>query len=226
MKNNEIFTEEWWKNELGLNEIKINNPILKSPIVIHSQEEWEKLANVLIKKGYEWMNGAKIFIENDPYVEKFPQKIYKSKIKPNSIGHSYDPNINKSDNFGIFENQQSNNLYDEFINFVESKLKLSDLKKYIKLTQNKQDTQTFAHFDPSTNEIVVYVKDRVNGDWMRSLAHECVHFLQNRDGVLTPESGKDGHEHENEANSKAGVIMREFGRKYPEIFTTKYEENL
>ena len=37
---------------------------------------------------------------------------------------------------------------------------------------------------------------------------------------------KDGSETENEANAKAGVIMRKFGRENPQIFEGKLNEKI
>jgi hypothetical protein len=45
-----------------------------------------------------------------------------------------------------------------------------------------------------------------------------VHFKQNLDNRLDPHSGDTGSNIENEANAVAGVIMRNFNKKYPEHF--------
>jgi hypothetical protein len=55
-------------------------------------------------------------------------------------------------------------------------------------------------------------------DVLRTMAHELVHYKQDLDGVLHKDSGKDGSEHENEANAKAAVIMRLWGKMNPELF--------
>jgi Zn-dependent peptidase ImmA (M78 family) len=56
---------------------------------------------------------------------------------------------------------------------------------------------------------------------MRSVAHELVHHHQNERGDLKghAEEGADGSIIENEANSKAGEIIRIFGKQNPEIYT-------
>ena len=77
---------------------------------------------------------------------------------------------------------------------------------------------TFAHYDLSSGEICVYVKDRHIGDIMRSVAHELKHVEQHLKGVLNADSGNDGSPHENEANSFAGIMMRKFGKDFPEIY--------
>jgi len=55
-------------------------------------------------------------------------------------------------------------------------------------------------------------------DVLRTLAHELVHYKQDTMGVLRSDSGEDGSEHENEANAKAAVIMRLWGKMNPELF--------
>jgi hypothetical protein len=57
-------------------------------------------------------------------------------------------------------------------------------------------------------------------DVLRSIAHELVHHLQNQRGELdgTKNEGGDGSPWENEANAKAGELIRIFGRQNPEIY--------
>ncbi len=79
--------------------------------------------------------------------------------------------------------------------------------------------QTTASFNPNTNDIWIYVKNRnMLADPLRSLAHEIRHFKQNLDGVLTETSGDDGSPHENEANSFSGLMIRMYGKICPGIF--------
>lgn len=82
--------------------------------------------------------------------------------------------------------------------------------------------KTFGHFNVADDKIVVAASNRNLADILRTIAHELTHYKQKLDGRLdldnSVESGADGSEIENEANSKAGVIMREFGRRYPIIF--------
>ena len=40
-------------------------------------------------------------------------------------------------------------------------------------------------------------------------------------GVVQPESGKTGHTHENEANTAAAIMMRNFAQMRPEMFIVK-----
>jgi Zn-dependent peptidase ImmA (M78 family) len=82
--------------------------------------------------------------------------------------------------------------------------------------------KTFGHFNVADDKIVVAASNRNLADILRTIAHELTHYKQKLDGRLdldnSVESGADGSDIENEANSRAGVIMREFGRKHPEIY--------
>jgi hypothetical protein len=80
------------------------------------------------------------------------------------------------------------------------------------------DLETFAYYKPEDKSIGVYVKDRHLGDIMRSIAHELKHLQQDLNKQLGAKSGEDGSTHENEANSFAGVMMRKFGREFPQIY--------
>lgn len=53
-------------------------------------------------------------------------------------------------------------------------------------------------------------------DVMRTLAHELVHWKQ--DTIGAEMDGNDGSKTENDANAIAGIIMRKFGKMYPEYF--------
>ena len=56
---------------------------------------------------------------------------------------------------------------------------------------------------------------------MRTLAHEFVHRKQAETGDMPADAGDTGSEWENEANAEAGVIMRDWGAKNPELFDKK-----
>jgi hypothetical protein len=56
-------------------------------------------------------------------------------------------------------------------------------------------------------------------DILRTLAHELVHFKQGTEHQLDdPDSGATGSPQENQANARAGVIMRHFNKKFPHYF--------
>ena len=90
----------------------------------------------------------------------------------------------------------------------------------VNLTDNGDDIETLANYDMMDGEINVLTKDRATPDIIRSIAHEMVHHKQNERGDLrgNPEEGEDGSPWEDEANAKAGELVRLFGKQYPEIY--------
>ena len=53
-------------------------------------------------------------------------------------------------------------------------------------------------------------------DILRTLAHEFVHYKQSVMGKVM--KSNPGSPSENEANAKAGEIMRKYGKLHPELF--------
>lgn len=107
----------------------------------------------------------------------------------------------------------------KFIDFVSDNLTLNNKFK-VRLTNNKEGIRTTAVYNHN-GTITVYIKNRAMVDILRSIAHELVHHKQNERGELTgdPSEGADGSNIENEANAKAGELIRIFGRQNPEIYT-------
>lgn len=106
----------------------------------------------------------------------------------------------------------------EFIKFVVKELGMKSLPKDIKFADDKYSTEhlTFGTYNPSTDEIVIVKGNRHPVDVLRTLAHELVHHKQREDGKEL--NGEDGSNTENEANAKAGELMRKFRTLKPEIF--------
>jgi hypothetical protein len=69
--------------------------------------------------------------------------------------------------------------------------------------------------------LAVALANRHPVDILRTVAHELVHFKQNMNGELNPDSGETGSPHENQAHELAGVIMRHFNKRYPEYLKSK-----
>jgi len=112
----------------------------------------------------------------------------------------------------------------EFIKFAAKNLGLQNLPGSLTLSyDNKQakDKRTFGFFDPHDKKIWIYVKNRNMADILRTLAHELVHRKQEEDGRLDPTSGQTGSPIEDEANSMAGVLLRNFGKINNSIYEHK-----
>jgi cytidyltransferase-like protein len=112
----------------------------------------------------------------------------------------------------------------EFIKFAAKNLGIQNLPGSLTLSyDNKQaqDKRTFGFFDPHDKKIWIYVKNRNMADILRTLAHELVHRKQEEDGKLDIKSGETGSPIEDEANSMAGVLLRNFGKINNSIYEHK-----
>ena len=119
----------------------------------------------------------------------------------------------------IYADKPSETLID-FIRFALDHLKIDKLPKIELLDQHVSgpESNSFAAYQPKNKKIILYVKHRHIMDILRSLAHELVHYKQDVEKRLHSNSGQTGSEHENEANAIAGEIMRNYGKKHPELF--------
>jgi cytidyltransferase-like protein len=109
----------------------------------------------------------------------------------------------------------------EFVKYACKNLGIQNPPRNLTLsydTNAVKDKRSFGYFDPNDNKIWVYVKNRNMADILRTLAHELVHHKQDEDGRISYESGKTGSEIENEANAKAGILLRDFGKRNDEIY--------
>lgn len=116
------------------------------------------------------------------------------------------------------ESKEQIDLLNKFVNFTGKYLGIKPPK--IHLQFNREGLVTTAAY--GNNHVKIYAKDRASVDIMRSIAHELVHMLQDQEGRLEQKHHDDNNEAgspiENEANAKAGEIMRKFGEEYPEIY--------
>jgi hypothetical protein len=65
-------------------------------------------------------------------------------------------------------------------------------------------------------------------DVLRTVAHELTHKHQHeREGEqMGADAGETGSPYENEANARAGVLMRDYGRLHPEYFSVGQVQDL
>ena len=100
---------------------------------------------------------------------------------------------------------------DLFVPFVKKELNVDEIPP-IKMVTGKesQEMKSFGCWDGQS--ITLNPDGRHPMDVMRTLAHEIVHATHGQT------DGEDGSDDENEANAKAGVIMRKFARENPDLF--------
>lgn len=113
-----------------------------------------------------------------------------------------------------------------FIDFTCDKLGILEkpLLKYKEPT-DQGEQPSFAAYSPGSKEVYVMTKNRHPMDVFRSVAHELVHHKQNEEGRIgkdTKKEGATGSDIENEANARAGELMRWYGKANPQCFSMSY----
>ena len=109
----------------------------------------------------------------------------------------------------------------EFVKYAIKNLEIQKPPRNLTLSYDNEaakEKRSFGYFDPNANKIWVYCGNRNMADILRTLAHELVHRKQDEDGRINYESGKTGSDIENEANAKAGILLRDFGKQHEEIY--------
>jgi hypothetical protein len=215
VKDGEVYDEEDFEDEITQNyNIHIYPPSGYPMIFVYwdySDQKYYLESDALsiienkIKKmydfPYEWI---KYIVKS--IIRKIGEKL--------SIDFGIDIDLNHDDYFSLNES-----IIDDFIEFGKKELLLGDDFK-INLTDNGDNIETLANYDMGTKEINVLTKNRAIPDIIRSIAHEMVHHNQNDRGDLrgVPEEGEVGSPWEDEANTKAGQLVRKFGDINPEIY--------
>lgn len=106
----------------------------------------------------------------------------------------------------------------EFVKFVSDNLDLEQLPKINLISGSDRAIEHSSFGGYGNKEINITISNRHIMDVCRTLAHEIVHFKQDLEGRIEPDSGSDGSPIENEANAKAAVIMRKWGKLHPDLF--------
>ena len=120
--------------------------------------------------------------------------------------------LNKKDTFAILH---------EFVRFAAEDLELKSLPEFDFMFDTKRslENKSFGGYAPGAEHITITVKNRHINDVLRTLAHELVHYSQDlKQELEDDEAGSTGSPQENEANAKAAVILRNWGKKHPEYF--------
>lgn len=163
---------------------------------------------VILMKDLVNVYGVESSEEMDYILKEFfillPQKIESLGLK---VSNGTKNNINES-------------MIDDFIEYGKKELSLEDDFKINLVNHKDDDMETLGNYDVYSKEINVLSKNRAIPDIIRSIAHEMVHHKQNSRGDLKgrKEEGEDGSPWEDEANAKAGELVRKFGKQKPEIY--------
>lgn len=111
-------------------------------------------------------------------------------------------------------NQKSLDTIKHFVGFCKKELEIQSLPSISFITDRSfvENFRSFGEYNPGKNTIKVFITGRNLADVCRSLAHELVHHRQQELGLIYNSAGETGTEIENDANSIAGIIMREYGK--------------
>jgi hypothetical protein len=121
-------------------------------------------------------------------------------------------------------------LIGDFINFCANWLPLdSEFKVYVVDDRDYHDISTTAAYHRGNNLVKVYGKNRAIVDILRSVAHELVHMMQDENGMLVGQIQDAGGDIEDEANAKAGEIIKRYAKSHPgrrKIYESVYLSDL
>ena len=110
----------------------------------------------------------------------------------------------------------------DFIKYAANHLELETLPKFDIVFDNDRSVENSSFGGYGGHHIQITVKDRHIMDVCRTLAHELVHFRQDMNGDLEGDNpGATGSPQENEANAEAAVIMRNWGKLHPKLFSLR-----
>lgn len=132
--------------------------------------------------------------------------------------------------FNSYITEQKNDFVaeaEEFIHFACEWLELEETPEVFLINDKKLavEQKSFGGYSPSEKNIRVNIAERHKVDVFRTLAHELVHFKQDVDDRLEEDSGETGSDIENEANSIAGIILREYAKETEGKIFEEYEND-
>jgi len=108
----------------------------------------------------------------------------------------------------------------DFIKFCTAELKIQNMPT-VKLRRDPQWPKvhkTFGRYQDDSKILEVAWGNRHIMDVLRTVAHELTHKRQHEREDVPASAGETGSEYENEANARAGVLMRDWARLHPEHF--------
>jgi hypothetical protein len=106
-----------------------------------------------------------------------------------------------------------------FLIFLKRELRLTyDIP--IILMDDAEFSKQIQAFGEISNKNIIHISiiNRHPMDILRTVAHECVHYKQHIDKGIHYRSSRAGSPTENQANAKAGELMRKYGNLHPELF--------
>ena len=107
-------------------------------------------------------------------------------------------------------------LASDFILFCADQLPIEGrFKIYLVSKREPHGISTTALYEVGNNCCKIYAKNRSLSDVLRSVAHEMTHMMQDEMGLIKGPIRDAGGFHEDQANSKAGELIKLFAKSKP-----------
>lgn len=152
-----------------------------------------------------------------------PRKKFRYGFSEGHQGQPYssDDGVAASTKMFVSEDDDTETRVHEFIQHVVSELGI-DPVPHIRLHSDPEwstHNHSFGRYDPDTHTLNVSMPNRHILDVLRTVAHELVHCSQHQQhGDMPDDAGETGSRWENDANARAGIIMRDWANTHPEDF--------
>lgn len=113
--------------------------------------------------------------------------------------------------------EQFSKIVKVFLSFAKRNLKLKKIPN-INFVSDSKFSQKYAAFGiiRGKDKIFVEILDRHPMDILRTLAHELIHYSQHERNING--TGHAGSKTENDANMRAGKLLRDFGSDHSYLF--------
>lgn len=113
-------------------------------------------------------------------------------------------------------------MFKHFLPLAMGYLELDHLPRMVfEKTVGDTDQPTFGKYVNDEKTLYIALANRHPNDILRTVAHELTHYKQDTEHQIDADSGRTGSPIENEANAKAGIIMRLFNQRYPQYLKVK-----
>ena len=108
-------------------------------------------------------------------------------------------------------------LMHDFVNFCADSLPITGdfIVEIVSERGEENGIRTTAAYFVGQNKVIVFGKNRALVDVLRSVAHEMTHMMQDETGLITGPVQDAGGFHEDQANAKAGDLIKLFAKSLP-----------
>jgi len=101
----------------------------------------------------------------------------------------------------------------EFCSFCADKLPIQKhFEVYVVAERTQHGISTTALYEVGNNTCKIYGGNRAFVDVLRSIAHEMTHMMQDEMGLITGNIQDAGGFHEDQANARAGELIKRFAK--------------